>query len=61
LKKDIKKKILNFCKNQDNNNLAAQKLKEIKQNLGETVWEYDKRFKYLLIQIHYTIEEKFLA
>jgi hypothetical protein len=60
-KEDIKKIFLKFFKTQDNSHLEAQKLKEIKQNLGETVWEYDKRFKYLLSQIPYAIDEKLLV
>jgi uncharacterized membrane protein YjdF len=46
---------------QDISHLAAQKLKEIKQNLGETIHEYDKIFKYILSQIPYVIEEKLLV
>jgi hypothetical protein len=36
-KSDIKKNFLTFFKTQDISHLVAQKLKEIKQNLGETV------------------------
>lgn len=42
---------------QDVKHLVAQKLKEIKQWPNETMQEYDKRFKYLLIQISYVIDE----
>jgi hypothetical protein len=41
--------------------LARQKLKEIKQSLGETIHEYDKIFKDLLSHIPYVIEEKLLV
>jgi hypothetical protein len=43
---------------QDISHLAAQKLKEINQNLSESVHEYDEQFKYHLVQIPYVIEEK---
>jgi hypothetical protein len=36
-------------------------MKEIKQSLGETIQEYDKRFKDLLSQIPYVIEERLLV
>jgi hypothetical protein len=45
---------------QDISHLEAQKLKEIKQNSRETFYEYDKRFKELLSQIPYAINEKLL-
>jgi hypothetical protein len=50
-KEEIKNSFLTFFKIQDITHLAAQKLKEIKQRPGESVREYDKRFKYLLSQI----------
>lgn len=59
-KSEIKKSFLTFFKTKDVKHLASQKLKEIKQYPGELVHEYDKRFKYLLSQIPYTIEEKLL-
>jgi len=46
---------------QDINHFAAQKLKEIKQNLGKTDREYDKRFKDLLSKIPYAIDDKLLV
>ena len=47
-KDEIKTNILDFFKAKDVAHIASQKLKDIKQILGETVREYDKRFKYLL-------------
>ena len=41
--------------------LAAQKLKDIKQRLGESVREYDKRFKDLLSQILTIIDANLLG
>jgi hypothetical protein len=60
-KSEIKKNFLTFFKTQDISHLVAQKLKEIKQNPGKTICEYDKRFKYLLSQIPYAINEKLLV
>jgi hypothetical protein len=60
-KNEIKLNFLSFFKTQDISHLATQKLKEIKQNPGETIHEYDKRFKYLLSQILYEIDEKLLV
>jgi hypothetical protein len=37
------------------------KAKEIKQMLGESIREYDKRFKYLLSQIPYMIDKELLV
>lgn len=41
--------------------LASHKLKDIKQVLGKSVWEYDKRFKDLLIQIPSNIDANLLV
>jgi hypothetical protein len=38
----------------------VQKLKEIKQNPGESVRRYDKRFKYVLSQVPYEIDKRLL-
>ena len=50
-KDEIKTNFLAFFKKKDVAHLAAQKLKDIKKVPGETICEYDKRFKYLLGQI----------
>ena len=47
-KDEIKTNFLAFFKIEDVAHLASQKLKDIKQVPGETVREYDKRFKDLL-------------
>jgi hypothetical protein len=46
---------------QDVKHLATQKLKEIKQKLGEIVREYDKRFKDFLKPDSILIDEKLLV
>jgi len=46
---------------QDVTHLVAQKLKEIKQTLGDSVREYDKRFKDLLSQILTIINHSLLV
>ena len=56
MKDEIKQNFLQFFETQDNRHLAAKNLKEIMQRTGETVYEYDKRFKYLLTQREYTID-----
>ena len=60
-KEEIKDNFLTFFKIQDITHLAAQKLKEIKQILGELVREYYKRFKDLLSQIPMMIDHKLLV
>jgi len=57
LKEEIKHSFLAFFKTQEVSHLDGNKLKEIKQSLGETIREYNKRFKYLLIQTPSVIEE----
>ena len=47
-KDDIKANFLAFFKMKDIAHLAVETLKDIKQVLRKLVWEYDKRFKYLL-------------
>lgn len=60
-KDDIKSNFLVFFKMEDIAHLTAQKLKDIKRVPGESVWEYDKRFKYLLIQIPSNIDANLLV
>jgi hypothetical protein len=61
LKSYIKNNFLSFFKVQDVVHIATQKLKEIKQRLGESVRVYDKRFKDLLNQISSTIDQNSLV
>ena len=60
-KDEIKTNFLAFFKIEDVTHLAAKKLKDIKQIPGETVREYDKRFKDLLSQIPYNIDSNILV
>ena len=60
-KAEIKESFLAFKKKKDVTHLAAQKLKEIKQRPGESVREYDKRFKDLLSQISTIIDVNLLV
>ena len=60
-KDEIKKNFLAFFKTKDVAHLATENLKESKQTPGETVREYDKRFKDLLSQIPYTIDVNLLV
>ena len=60
-KGEIKANFLAFFKTKDVAHLAAQRLKDIKQRLGELVREYDKRFKDLLSQIPTNIDANLLV
>ena len=60
MKAEIKAQFLSFFKTPDAKHLAAKKLKTTQQNPGETVREYDKHWKDLLIQLDYVIDEKIL-
>jgi hypothetical protein len=60
-KAEIKANFLVFFKMEDVAHLAAQKLKDIKQRPGESVREYDKRFKDLLSQIPTNIDANLLV
>ena len=60
-KDEIKTYFLAFFKKQDVAHLAAQKFKDIKQILGYIVHKYDKRFKDLLSQISYNIDNNLLV
>ena len=59
-KSEIKAQFLSFSKTPDAKHLAAKKLKNTSQNLGETVCDYDKRWKDLLSQLDYVIDEQLL-
>ena len=60
-KTEIKASFLAFFQMEDVAHLAAQKLKDIKQRPGESVREYDKRFKDLLSQIPAIIDANLLV
>lgn len=47
-----------ILKIKDINHSVAQKLKDIKQSLGESVRGYDKRFRDILSHIPYQMDEK---
>ena len=59
-KSEIKAQFLSFFKTPDAKHLAAKKLKMTSQKPGETVRDYDKRWKDLLSQLDYTIDEQLL-
>ena len=59
-KAEVKAQFLLFFKTPDAKHLAAKKLKTTSQKLGETVRDYDKRWKDLLSQLNYVIDEQFL-
>ena len=59
-KADIKTQFLSFFKTLDAKHLVAKKMKTTSQKPAKSVWEYDKRWKYLLSQLDYVIEEQLL-
>ena len=59
-KAEFKAQFLSFFKNLDVKHLAAKKLKTTSQNPRETVCDYDKRWKDLLSQLDYVIDEQLL-
>ena len=59
-KAEIKQQFLSFFKTPDAKHLVAKKLKSIVQKLAETVWDYNKIWKYLLSQTDYVIDEQLL-
>ena len=60
-KAEIKASFLAFFKTEDVAHLVAQKLKDFKQRLGESVREYEKRFKDLLSQSSAIIDANLLV
>ena len=56
-KAEVKEQFLLFFKTLDAKNLVAKKLKTTSQKLGETVYDYNKRWKDLLSQLDYIIDE----
>ena len=61
MKNQIKKNFLAFFKIEYVAHISTYKLKEIKWTPGETVQEYNKRFKDLLTQIPYIIDVNLLV
>ena len=59
-KDNIKVQFLSFFKTPNAKYLAAKKLKTTSQKPGETVRNYDKRWKDLLSQLDYVIDEQLL-
>ena len=59
-KVDIKALFLSFFKTPDAKHLVAKKMKTTSQKPTESIWEYDKRWKHLLSQLDYVIDEQFL-
>ena len=59
-KAKIKAQFLSFFKTLDSKRLAAKKLKTTSQKPWETVRDYDKRWKDLLIQLDYVIDKQLL-
>ena len=57
---NIKEQFLSFFKTPDAKHLAVKKLKTTAQKPGETVCDYDKRWKDLLSQLDYVIDEQLL-
>ena len=59
-KAEVKAQFLSFLETPNAKHLAAKKLKTTSQNLGETVCDYGNRWKDLLSQLDYVINEKLL-
>ena len=59
-KAEVKVQFLSFFKTPDAKHLVAKKLKTTSQKPAESVRDYDKRWKYLLSQLDYVIDEKLL-
>ena len=59
-KAEIKVQFLSFFKTPDAKHLAAKKLKTTSQKPRETICNYDKRWKDLLRQLDYVIDEQLL-
>ena len=52
---DIKKEMIKEFKKPKSKPQCITKLKEIQQKRGESVWDFDQRFKVLLDQVSFTI------
>ena len=52
---DIKKAMIKEFKKPKSNSQSITELKEIQQKRGESVWNFDQRFKVLLDHVSFTI------
>ena len=52
---DIKATMIKEFKNPKSESQCITELKEIQQRQGESVWDFDQRFKVLLDQVSFTI------
>ena len=52
---EIKVAIIKEFKNPKSESQSITELKEIQQRCGESVWDFDQRFKVLLDQVIFTI------
>ena len=59
-KAKIKAQFVSFFKTPDTKHLAAKKLKTTSQKPTESIREYEKRWKDLLSQLDYVIDEQLL-
>ena len=59
-KAEIKTQFLSFFKTPDAKHMAAKKLKTTSQKPAESVYDYNKRWKDLLSQLDYVIDEQLL-
>ena len=59
-KAEIKVQFLSFFKTLDAKHLAAKKLKTTSEKTAESIQEYEKRWKDLLSQLDYVIDEQLL-
>ena len=59
-KAEIKQQFLSFFKTPDAKHLAVKKIKSTVHKPAETIRDYEKRLKDLLIQIDYVIDEQLL-
>ena len=55
---NIKKAMIKEFKKPKSKSQCITKLKEIQQRRGESVWDFDQRFKVLLDQVSFTIGPK---
>ena len=52
---DIRKAMIKEFKKPKSESQCITELREIQQKLGESVWDFDQRFKVLLDQVSFTI------
>ena len=56
----MKVQFLSFFKTPDAKHLAEKKLKTTSQKPGETICDYDKQWKEIIIQMYYVIDEQLI-